>query len=501
MEHTTHTNNEEQAIDLSVLLRRMLRALRRLWPVCLALIVLCAAVMGWRAHRTFRPMYRSEAVFSVSLSFIGGTDVSSYSQYYNKSAAQQVTDTFPYLLSSDRMQELLRQRLGTASINGSISASPIPDTSFFVLTVESPGAQDAYDILRAVIDVYPQVNRLVLGETQLVVNQEPSLPDAPYNSDPWVRSTVKGAFLGLVLDLAVLIIAAALRRTVSSTGDVKRLVSLPCLASIPRTAPKRRKSGPQQGLLITHMQTDSAFCEAYRLLRLKLLRQLKPQDKIIMVTSSIPSEGKSSVSVNLALSLAREGKKVLLIDGDLRGPSDKALLGLTKPSDGLGQCLSGSLGQVHFLRYEDTSLYAFAGSEPIHTPMNLLQYDKLEALMNTLRPMFDYIVLDTPPCGSGHLRDPRGFCRHYPDLRGGPGPGRGRFPNGWLRVQLCHQCPGLRLRLWLWLRIRLWLRLRLRLWLRQDQAQERRISPSQVPRLSAGGPQLIKKGRRSFLAS
>lgn len=71
MEHTTHTNNEEQAIDLSVLLRRMLRALRRLWPVCLALIVLCAAVMGWRAHRTFRPMYRSEAVFSVSLSFIG----------------------------------------------------------------------------------------------------------------------------------------------------------------------------------------------------------------------------------------------------------------------------------------------------------------------------------------------------------------------------------------------------------------------------------------------
>lgn len=46
MEHTTHTNNEEQAIDLSVLLRRMLRALRRLWPVCLALIVLCAAVMG-----------------------------------------------------------------------------------------------------------------------------------------------------------------------------------------------------------------------------------------------------------------------------------------------------------------------------------------------------------------------------------------------------------------------------------------------------------------------
>ena len=274
-QHTTRTNTEDQAIDLSVLLRRMGRALTRLWPVCLALVVLCAALMGWRGHRSFRPMYRSDAVFSVNLSFVGGTDVSSYSQYYNKSAAQQVTDTFPYLLTSDRMQELLRQRLGTDAINGSISASAIKDTSFFVLTVESPSPQDAYDILCAVIDVYPQVNRLVLGETQLVVNQEPSLPDTPYNADPWVRSAVKGAALGVVLALAVLIVAAALRRTVSSTGDVKRLVSLTALASIPRTAPKRRKNGPQQGLLITRMQTDSAFCEAYRLLRLKLLRQLK----------------------------------------------------------------------------------------------------------------------------------------------------------------------------------------------------------------------------------
>ena len=193
-QHTTHTNTEVQPIDLSVLLRRMGRALTRLWPVCLALVVLCAALMGWRGHRSFRPMYRSEAVFSVNLSFVGGTDLSGYSQYYNKSAAQQVADTFPYLLTSDRMQELLLQRLGVTYLNGVISSSAIKDTSFFVLTVESPSPQDAYDILCAVIDVYPQVNRLVLGETQLVVNQEPSptrritpIPGcaAPSRARPW----------------------------------------------------------------------------------------------------------------------------------------------------------------------------------------------------------------------------------------------------------------------------------------------------------------------------
>ena len=130
-----------------------------------------------------------------------------------------MADTFPYLLTSDRMQELLLQRLGVTYLNGVISSSAIKDTSFFVLTVESPSPQDAYDILCAVIDVYPQVNRLVLGETQLVVNQEPSLPDAPYNADPWVRSAVKGAALGVVLALAVLIVGVANVVTVVTTRD------------------------------------------------------------------------------------------------------------------------------------------------------------------------------------------------------------------------------------------------------------------------------------------
>ena len=134
------------------------------------------------------------------------------------------------------------------------------------------------------------------------------------------------------------------------------------------------------------------------------------KNTVISITNSKGGVGKTTTALNLAAALANENKKVLLIDGDLRGPSDKALLGLTKPSEGLGQCLSGSLGQVHFLRYEETSLYVFAGSEPIHAPMNLLQYDKLEALINTLRPMFDYIVLDTPPCAM--MADALAMCRH-----------------------------------------------------------------------------------------
>ena len=151
---------------------------------------------------------------------------------------------------------------------------------------------------------------------------------------------------------------------------------------------------------------------------------------------------------------------------------------------------------MHFLRYEETSLYVFAGSEPIHAPMNLLQYDKLEALINTLRPMFDYIVLDTPPCAM--MADALAMCRHVHRViyviredfaattqifEGIQAPGR-RRPDGRLCVQLRRQRPGLLLRLWL--RLRLWVWLRLRLWLRQDQAQKRRIRIFPSLRLGRG---------------
>lgn len=133
--------------------------------------------------------------------------------------------------------------------------------------------------------------------------------------------------------------------------------------------------------------------------------------------------------------------------------------------------------------------------------MNLLQYDKLEALINTLRPMFDYIVLDTPPCAM--MADALAMCPHVDRViyviredfaattqifEGIPGPGRGPTPDGRLCVQLRRQRPGLLLRLWL----RLWVWLRLWLWLRQDQAQKRRIRifPSLRPR---PGLQLVKK--------
>ena len=390
--------HEELYIDLFLLIRKALLFLRRLWPLVLVMTILGGSLMSFRAVRTYRPMYRTQAMFSVSVHYSGNTDLSGYSYYYDKAAAKLVSETFPHLLQAETTQELIRQRLGTPVINGSISSSSMADTNLITLTVTSSDPQAAYDIINAVMEVYPQVSRQVIGETQLVITREPRLPAAPYNSMSWHRDCVIGAAAGMVLSLGLVVLLSMARRTALSVEDVKKMVNLPCLVSIPNVKLKKRKNSTSNSLLISRQSSDSPFNESFRLLRLKLSRVLTEDDQVILFTSSVPSEGKSSLAVNTALTLAKHSKKVLLVDADLRGPSVKKMLNIDKASSGLGEFLSDSDAPVQFVRHESTKLYVFSGDTPIGNPTRLFQHDKLAKFIQSVRPMFDYIILDTPPC-------------------------------------------------------------------------------------------------------
>ena len=397
-------------VDLQGIFRRLLPCLRRYWALVLALMVLLGGLMALRSVRLYRPMYRSEAMFSVSVSTSGQTDLSSYSYYYDNSAAQQAVDSFPYLLNTQRMRELICQKLGTSYINGQIASRSMAGTNCLILSVTSTSAQDAYDILQAVMEVYPQISRQVIGETQLSVSREPAVPTAPYNSLSWKRPLAVGLAAGFVLGMAGLLVMALLRRTVVRPEDVQKIVNLPCLARIPTVQQKKRTNGTLMPLLITRQPSDSAFCESHRLLRLKLLRQLKEEDKVLLVTGSIAGEGKSTLSANLALLLSRDGKRVLLIDGDLRAPSIKEVLNLNKPSLGLGDYLAAPSTSMKVLRFSHEDLFVLAGDEPSDAPLTLLQREPLQNLLAPLRDMFDYIIIDAPPCTT--TADASALCVH-----------------------------------------------------------------------------------------
>lgn len=400
------TRNEELApIDLMGAVKAILRAFKRLWWLVLVLAALSGGGSYYSSVWAYRPMYTTSAVLSVSVDSTG----QSFSYYYDSIAAEQVVETFPYILNSEVMNERLRQTLG-GSLGGSIRAESVADTNLFELIATSSDPQKAYDLVQAVIAVYPQVSASIIGDTQLKIIQDASIPTEAYNRLSWKRSALSGAIKGAMAGLVLVAVCALLRTTVGTADGVKKLVNLSCLSQIPRVSLKARKSSSKAGLLINREYTDAGFREAFHLLRTRLLRSLAKGDKVILFTSSIPAEGKSSIAVNTALSLARDGKKVLLVDGDLRHPSVKALLGLTNESAGLGECLMSDRKEIKFYRYQNTSLYVFAGDVAVKNPTPLFQHGKLRTIFQSLRPMFDYIILDTPP--SCMMADATALARH-----------------------------------------------------------------------------------------
>lgn len=140
--------------------------------------------------------------------------------------------------------------------------------------------------------------------------------------------------------------------------------------------------------------------EAYKTLRSNI--QFSGSDvKVIGFTSSQPDEGKSSVSLNLAVSMAELGKKVMFIDGDLR---KSVLLGryrINKPINGLTHYLSGlnSLNQIIYSANVDNLHLIFSGQIPPN-PSELLNSKVFSELISDLRKEYDYIIIDTPPLGS-----------------------------------------------------------------------------------------------------
>ena len=157
----------------------------------------------------------------------------------------------------------------------------------------------------------------------------------------------------------------------------------------------RRKK--QQGLLCDELSFAAA--EAYKLLRTNLLFALPEQEcRIIGVTSSIRGEGKSTTSVNLAYTLAQTGKRVLLIDGDMRLPTIAQKLEMSA-TPGLSNLLAGLSAERNCLRkskYFDNWYILPAGDIPPN-PSELLGSERMHALLERYKDVFDYILLDLPP--------------------------------------------------------------------------------------------------------
>ena len=335
-----------QGIDLSVFLHNFRRTLQHFFWVPIVLGLLLGGVSWLRAARSYAPVYQSSAVFSVSAGFSSSTDILSHSTYLDSNAAAQLSATFPYVLQSDRMQLLLQQELGDQRAPVSLSASSVADAALFTLTATGSDPQAVYDTLLAAIEVYPAAATTILGDTQIQVIDQPIEPSAaPINANTALQTGIRRGVVGLVLGLVLVALLSLTRRTVHSAEDLHRLISLSCLSSIPAVRRGKRTRREAPSLLLTHAGTGSDFSEAMRNLSLKLQRiTSKHGAKVVLITSTVPGEGKTTVSVGLADGMTKIGKKAMLA---LREPSLGPVFGMKGGAAGGGRAQVLPMEQIN----------------------------------------------------------------------------------------------------------------------------------------------------------
>ena len=392
-----YVEDDELVIDLSVLFYDLWRGLKKFWWIFLIICSITASLNYARTYVQYRPMYESKVSFTVS-TFMGYDESNtSYGFYYNQSTAEQLANLFPYVLQSDVMRGLIQEELHTGAINGSVSASAVPNSNLFTMKAVSSSPAMAKQILQATLNHLPEVTKYIIGETKLNIIQPVTTPELPYNRPSYRKQIVLGVMIGMGVSVVWLGLYALFRRTIRKEVDFKNVLNLKCLGSIPFVKFKEHKKKEIDCTVsVKNERTKRLFKDSFQGLALKFARKAKKEGThVFMVTSALPNEGKSTVSMNLAYILAEHGHKVLLMDLDLRSPSLEDLLKVQT------ECIGdGSKNVKECMKQVDANLW-FAGSKRMEnqTISELLTKGWLEKNVNVLKKEFDFILMDVPPCG------------------------------------------------------------------------------------------------------
>lgn len=236
-----------------------------------------------------------------------------------------------------------------------------------------------------------------------------SLPDCPVS--PHVpRNLAFGFLLGLGGGIALALVLENLDTTIRNVEEAKAICTLPALGMIPLQGyagngyfKKMLRAVPESngnGSLITYAQPMSPAAESFRALRTSIvLSSFGTPPRVILVTSSLPQEGKTTVSANSAIVMAQRGSRVLLVDGDLREPAIAKMFGVAHKG-GLSSIVDGSY------RFEDVVVpipqvpnLSIVSSGPASSqPAEILGSSKMKECIARWRNEFDFVIIDTPPC-------------------------------------------------------------------------------------------------------
>lgn len=396
-------DNNDNGIDIYNIL---ISLWKKKWLI-ISLALAFAAFFCIKSMFFSTPLYQSNGILYIRTFSDEVAEQEEYIYASDINTARNLTSTYTQILLTRSFLTDVSKEVGEKynwrEIRSMISVSALDETELLSVVVTSSDPDDAYLIAKAILDKAPEKFESILNGGGIHI-----IDDAVYNDVPISRGTTRktamGFLMGAVLGIVISVILDMFDRKIHSGRDISKKYDISILGEIPQGIPakhKRNKTGDNSSGAgnILNDETPFATVETYKAIRTNVMFSIPKNDmgKVIVVTGSAQSEGKTTTTTNLAITFSQTGAKVILVDCDLRKPRIHRYMQMSK-SNGLSNVLCGFSeldDAIQKSKYENLDVLV-AGEIPSN-PAELLNSDLFATLLNELKSKYDYVFIDTPP--------------------------------------------------------------------------------------------------------
>lgn len=379
--------NNVQNENLLTIVKCIIKDILQRWILIVAVMIVFGSVFDFMKTVTYVPQYGTSMTATLS----GGEDT-----FKNIDKVQSYVNTLDYLMNSNNAKSYVKKKMPISKTTYKAEVT-LKQANVVKIKVTADTKREAYFSIKLLNDWYSENTERYSFPYNITVLKESKFSTKPVNPNSHIKNFLIGAVgSGFVLS-CLLGLYFFLRDTIKSEEEVENKLDTRLYAKLPYEKKSREDARNKKAILITSLKTSFFFRESINKLRSKVEASSdKHGYKSFMITSAYENEGKSSVAANLALALAKNGRKVVLVDADFNKPAVFKIFDLDG-SKSLNKAIEGTSSWRSQVVSDRSGLDLLPCSQDTLKSEILTNGKKLDEIMKELREEYDFVIVDTSP--------------------------------------------------------------------------------------------------------
>lgn len=379
--------NNVQNENLLTIVKCIIKDILQRWILIVAVMIVFGSVFDFMKTVTYVPQYGTSMTATLS----GGEDT-----FKNIDKVQSYVNTLDYLMNSNNAKSYVKKKMPISKTTYKAEVT-LKQANVVKIKVTADTKREAYFSIKLLNDWYSENTERYSFPYNITVLKESKFSTKPVNPNSHIKNFLIGAVgSGFVLS-CLFGLYFFLRDTIKSEEEVENKLDTRLYAKLPFEVKKREDARNKKAILITSLKTSFFFRESINKLRSKVEASSdKHGYKSFMITSAYENEGKSSVAANLALALAKNGRKVVLVDADFNKPAVFKIFDLDG-SKSLNKAIEGTFNWRSQVVSDRSGLDLLPCSQDSLKSEILTNSKNLDEIMKELREEYDFVIVDTSP--------------------------------------------------------------------------------------------------------